>query len=221
MSIDLDLDVLDTSPSFSIGEPRDAKQSAPKDDDTLTEFICASCGTTFLKPYKSGAKPSKCDDCKAMNVETPPKAAAKSSTKRSSNSSLGKLEKALSEQLTGMGAIIGLFQPFDGMVIAHNGATVAAALVKAAESNPRLRKALEGFITGSAYGEIAFALMGTMVPILANHDILPAHTVLFGQVPEEARPFFKGGSKAPKDTETQPESEAQMPVNMAGPDEYL
>lgn len=213
MSIDSELTALDTEPDFDFGAPVTEPQPTTVD---LVDLKCSTCGSDFQKPKnKNGNYPKQCDDCKAMKVEAP----TTSKPKRSANSTMGKLERNLTEQLAGMGAMIGMFETFDGLVIAHNAATVSSALCTAAEANPALKKALEGFLTGSAYGQIGFAMAGMMVPILANHDILPPQTALFGNVPNAAKPYFKGGSRAPKETE-ESVSEAEIPLGQ-GVGDYM
>mgnify|MGYP003341613034 CR=1 FL=1 len=161
--------------------------------EDVKEVICKSCGDTFFVPVKQrGRPPAKCANCRSIKqdsapVSEPAKAKA-STTGRPSN--LSKLEKSLTTQLAGVGSLVAVFQPFDGMVIVHNSADTSSALCKIAERNPTVRKALEQFVASSAYGELGFVLFATIGPILANHEVLPAQVATLGKVPEEAIPYF-------------------------------
>jgi hypothetical protein len=170
---------VDTSETLNIGM-----------SDTLgKEVECRTCGDTFvIESGRPGRPPTQCDNCKGKKDSAP-------KGKPGRQSGIAKLEESLATQLVGMGGIIGLFQPFDGLVISANAPATAAALAKLADRDPRVRKALEKFVGSTAYGELAFVLFATVAPILANHGVVPPQMVMMGKVPDEAASFFIPGMR--------------------------
>jgi hypothetical protein len=175
-----------------------AVESEPTENfelEDVKELTCSNCGDIFFIPSNQrGRRPTKCANCRSQKADSAPKQESAGGPKSSGlgrPSNLNKLEKSLAAQLAGVGSLISLFQPFDGMVIVHNSDDLAAALCKIAERNPNVRKALEQFVASSSYGELAFALFAVAGPILANHDVLPPQVAALGKVPKEAIPYFK------------------------------
>ena len=63
----------------------------------------------------------------------------------------------------------------DFAIVGAQAEPLAAALVKLAETNPAVRRVLDSLVQTSAYGELITVVVGGIVlPILANHGILPA-----------------------------------------------
>lgn len=61
----------------------------------------------------------------------------------------------------------------DGMAIVAGAPRLARSLVKLANENPAVKKALERLVTVSAYGELFGAVAAIAIPIAANHKLLP------------------------------------------------
>lgn len=153
-------------------------------DSLGKELECRTCGDTFtVEAGRKGRPPTQCDNCKGKK-DSAPKA------KPGAKSGIAKLEESLATQLIGIGTILAIFQPFDGIVISGNAPDTAAALAKLAERDPKVRKALERFVSSTSYGELAFVVLATVVPILANHGVVPAQMVMMGKVPDEAAAHF-------------------------------
>lgn len=66
-----------------------------------------------------------------------------------------------------------LVNPADGKVIAEGGPAVIHELVELAKTDAKFRKPLEMLATPGKYGPLGLALMGVIVPIMANHGLLP------------------------------------------------
>lgn len=165
--------------------------------EDVKEITCNNCSDVFFIPSKQrGRPPVKCVNCRSQKADSAPKQESSSSGSNKNGaqgrpSNLSKLEKSLAAQLAGVGTLVAVFQPFDGMVIVYNSDETASALCKIADRNPRVRKALEQFVASSSYGELAFAMFAMVGPILANHDILPPQVATLGKVPKEAVPYFR------------------------------
>lgn len=197
-------DVITDLPPFISDRDNDGPDLELSD---VREIVCKSCGDTFyVDKGRKGRPPVECNNCKSKGKDSAPKQETRP-TGAGRPSNIQKLEKALSTQFAGIGSIITIFQPFDGMVIVHNSDANAAALVKIAERNPKVRKALENFVSSTAYGELAFVLFGTIAPILANHEILPPQVALVtsGSIPPEAVKHFKPTQKRPAPEASEPE----------------
>lgn len=68
---------------------------------------------------------------------------------------------------------------YDGRVIAGNASRLADALDLASKQNKELRRALESLTVSSVWGELAGAVAGVLVPILANHGMVPPDAAVF------------------------------------------
>lgn len=74
----------------------------------------------------------------------------------------------------GVGGATMAFDPFCGHVLIERGPEVTEALLDVAETNPKVRAALEQFATVSGWGAIFAAVTGVALPILAHHsDLIP------------------------------------------------
>lgn len=63
----------------------------------------------------------------------------------------------------------------DFVIVGHQAEPLAQALVKCAETNPAVRRVLESLVQTSAYGELITVVVGgILLPVLANHGVLPA-----------------------------------------------
>lgn len=92
-----------------------------------------------------------------------------SSSRRAAN--LGILEEKLTEHFIGLSMMVSVFDDFDGAVIATNSPRLAAAYTKLAAENPKVKKALEGMMEASAWGEVVIATTMTVVPIMKHHGV--------------------------------------------------
>lgn len=80
-----------------------------------------------------------------------------------------------------IGTGVMLVNAYDGQRVLENAENLADALHKAAKENPALRRALNAALQASTWGAVASATAPIIVPILANHRVLPPETAtLFG-----------------------------------------
>lgn len=80
-------------------------------------------------------------------------------------------------QLTGVAGFVGLFDEYDGQIIALNSAKVAHAYAQLAEDNERFRRLIEYAMTGGTVGAAIIATLGMALPILIHHGIVPGSLI--------------------------------------------
>jgi hypothetical protein len=68
----------------------------------------------------------------------------------------------------------------DGSAILAGAPALASALDDLAKENPRVRKVLEGMLATGAWSGVAIAAANIALPILANHDMMPANPFAMG-----------------------------------------
>lgn len=83
------------------------------------------------------------------------------------------LVKPLEEFLTTTGTLVAVLNPNDGAAIVAGAPRLAAALNNVAKDNADVYRALERMLTGSAWGGVIVAAGAIIVPIMANHNLLP------------------------------------------------
>lgn len=74
----------------------------------------------------------------------------------------------------GIGVLVVAFNEIDGLAIIQGAERLSIALDKAAKQNASVRRTLEKMLTGSVWGEVAFASAAIVAPIAINHRLLPA-----------------------------------------------
>jgi uncharacterized protein YciI len=116
------------------------------------------------KTYKS-ERGKKIAESRARN-----KASGHSPAPRASST---KLKAQITSFYENVATVVGMFSPADGQVIMAHSAPCGEAMAEWAETDPRVRAALERMMTGSAWTKVAF-LHGSMgLAIAANHGINP------------------------------------------------
>ncbi len=84
------------------------------------------------------------------------------------------LKAKLERQLTQVAFLVSMADQFDAAVIAQNASNLAQAWTDLAAVDPRVRKALEGSVTGGAWLGAIGATLAVAVPILAHHGMIPS-----------------------------------------------
>lgn len=83
------------------------------------------------------------------------------------------LAKPLTEFFTSIGSFVAIANQADGIAIIEGAERLAKALDAVAKDNATVYKNLERMVTGSTWGGVIFAASAIVVPILANHNLLP------------------------------------------------
>jgi len=141
----------------------DAELTASKG---ASDLRCTTCGVALTYSGR-GRKPSKCPEHRVS------RSGSSKPTRSSGSVDLSAIQAGLDTMFTGVAMAVGMFEPTDGAIIAQGGPQLSSALVKVAENDPRVRKALERLMTGSAWGQVIAAAGAIVVPILAHHGVMP------------------------------------------------
>lgn len=83
------------------------------------------------------------------------------------------LKTQLRDLITSVGAMLMLANAADGQAVIAGAAAQADALDALAKKNPAVRRALEGLLTASVYGQLIAAFAPTVLTIAANHGKVP------------------------------------------------
>src|SRR5680860_966626 len=114
-----------------------------------------------------------------MAEDTAPKAPTSKRGDSAKNRTYGgKLtDKALELQLTdafvSVGTVVMFRNEFDGTTIIEGAPKLATSLVELAKGNSKVRSALERMVTATGFAGVGMALMSIVIPILANHGLIP------------------------------------------------
>jgi len=157
----------DTPPAREI-DPNDFGFTS---DDTAP-LRCNEPGCTNELTYSGrGRKPTKCDEHKGSR-----------STSTGTRSPRGwsgsaEVETVLVQYVNAIGTGVTFINPDDGRVIATGGPAIAHELVELAKSDMKLRKTLTSLTRPGKYGPLTLATMAVVLPIMANHGLLPQFRV--------------------------------------------
>ena len=129
---------------------------------------------------------------------TAPAATRKRRSSRKSTQLRGKLV----ELVTAIGTtlmVAGVAKPalgYDAGILIENADRIAGELVKMGERNENVAKALEALVTTSEYGGSLMVLGAVLLPILANHGILPREvaSLVGAPLPPERSTVDAGGT---------------------------
>lgn len=116
-----------------------------------------------------------------------PKTSAKTSQSSTSNRGRKKnLTPKLEDFFTSIGTMVYALNATDGAAILEGTPDLARSLNNLANEDERVRRMLERMLTGSAYGGVFMATAAILLPILANHNLLPVQ--LPGHMMPESAP---------------------------------
>lgn len=87
------------------------------------------------------------------------------------------VENALNLLFKFGGAAVQAVNVVDGKVIAEGGPAISRALVDLGRTDRKLRRYLEVMTAPGKYGPLTFAIAGVVVPILANHGLIPTFAI--------------------------------------------
>lgn len=164
-----------TQPEFSIVDMSATLGSEeveePKVSDDEAPDRCQVCGTGITYGGR-GPRPKYCAEHKRAGTGSRGKRSTEDGDVKEAVWK-GKLRTAVTGNIAGIGLIVTAFNQYDGVVIVGGADRLASSLVDVAETNPKVRKALEAFVKGNAWAGVAVAAAAIAVPILANHGMLP------------------------------------------------
>lgn len=156
----------DTPP---VGREIDPNEFGFASDDTAP-MRCNEPGCTNELHYSGrGRKPTKCDEHKGTRTTG-------TRTPRGWSGS-AEVEQVLIQYVNALGTGVTFINPLDGRVIATGGPAIAHELVELAKSDMKLRKTLTSLTRPGKYGPLTLATMAVVLPIMANHHLLPQFRV--------------------------------------------
>ncbi|MFD8943345.1 hypothetical protein ACFV00_15270 [Streptomyces californicus] len=97
-----------------------------------------------------------------------------------------KLETRIGTNLATLGMTVGVFNQADGMAIMAGAPAFAEALAGLADESPKARELMEGALSGGAMLKCITAGAGILLPILANHGLIPSGILAAAGPPQEA-----------------------------------
>lgn len=116
----------------------------------------------------------------------------KPTEKKKSSGRRTALKLRLQGAITGIGKAVAAFNEYDGNIVLANSGPLSDALDQWAQESPRVKEVLNGMLTVTTTGSVIGIAVAIIVPILANHGLIPFHmaeTVGAEPVPNPER-FF-------------------------------
>jgi hypothetical protein len=150
MTASIDLDPDDVPPDLSA-------------DDSPLRCQEPGCVNAVVKPAR-GRTPKFCPEHSKTSAK---------GTRKSGWSMASQVELVLTQYFAVFGSAVAIINPADGRPIVQGAQPVAHEIVELARSKPKWRKQLELVCKPGEYGPLMLALLPVVVPILANHGLLP------------------------------------------------
>lgn len=91
------------------------------------------------------------------------------------------LEKSLEDVFTNFGLAVAMVNEADGVAIIEGSGPLADSLASVAATNPRVARALERSTQAAGWGGVIIALSGILLPIAANHGLVPGASAGIGE----------------------------------------
>src|SRR5436190_2517327 len=97
------------------------------------------------------------------------------------------IERELVQWFTFIGMTVSMFNSYDGMVVVQRAEQLGHAWANLCRQNKSIEKVVLGLLQTSAIGEVIMATSTVVIPIAANHDVIPKEFAnLFGaQIPQD------------------------------------
>lgn len=107
----------------------------------------------------------------------PSEGRARTSSRLPAWSKAGEVENALNLIFKFGGAAVVAVNAEDGKAISNGGPAISKALVDLGRTDKKIRRYLETLSAPGKYGPLTLAVAGVVVPILANHGMIPTFTI--------------------------------------------
>jgi hypothetical protein len=150
----------------------DLKEPATTAEQDTAPLVCQFDGCTngVTKPAR-GATPKFCPEHKGSRSRS---TGGKSSVSNKSWPRAKEIETILNQTLGYATIPVAFFNVDDAAILGARGPKVIHELVELAKDDKNLQNALVMIATPGKYGPITAAVLGLVVPILANHKLIPA-----------------------------------------------
>lgn len=165
------MSVIDSPETFSLPDTDEPADFINPSAD-VEPLLCAEpgCLNEVIKPAR-GRTPKYCPEHKAGTHS-----ATGGSTRRAGNrgwAKAGEVEAGLTQLVEWTGLGVGFLNREDGTIIQKGGPDLVHALVELAKDDRELRKYLEWIAAPGKYGPLTMAALAIVIPILANHGLIP------------------------------------------------
>lgn len=180
---------------------------------------------------KEASMAGESDTSQLPGTEPPPEASPPADSRPSGKGSRGGSSKSskktagqtpsvkrLEGLIGSIGAGLYLVNVYDAERVLQGGSELAESLHQVAKDNPAVRRVLNAALATTGWAQLGAALMPVLIPILANHGILPAEAAEAQGAP---RPPGAGGSPtrpsapAPEGNGHQPGAADTVPLSKA------
>lgn len=169
--------------------PEDTPPSETVTDRSLAEAVQPEPDTAPKRPKRTKAKAKRpMTPAQKAALEKAQAARRGSGKKAGGGMTSAQLRKALAEAvrsaagaLTVAGVMVDPRLIYDGQIIAGKADELAAELVELADKNPAVHAALVTLVKGSQWARLGGLVVSIVVPIAANHGLIPIEAV--GLVP--------------------------------------
>lgn len=169
MSLTDSMQIIDDKPDHSFWNNDSSSDKAPK---RCAEPGCTnSTGTT-----PTGRRAKYCDVHKSASDRSG-NAPKGTRTRRSGWAEKEAVRASLTQFVTFAGAGLSVINKADGQIIANGGPNIVNALVDLAEDDKNIRKYLNFAAKPGKYGPLTLAVLGVVIPVMANHNLLPTFLV--------------------------------------------
>jgi hypothetical protein len=130
------------------------------------------CDNPVVRVSHKGPPPKFCPDHKGKTSTK----TTTSTTKATGNGGWVKapqIEAALNNYVKGAATLVSVVNKADGAIVGMNMPAVIHELVELGKTDKSIRKYLEWIATPGKYGPLVTASLGVIIPILANHNLMP------------------------------------------------
>lgn len=95
------------------------------------------------------------------------------------------IQNGVTELYTAVGLLVSILSPKDGEIVVAHAVQAGEVWDRAAKRNPRIKKALESFLTASTVAEVFVLHISIAMKIAANHELVPENLSAILKADEE------------------------------------
>lgn len=145
--------------------------SASKDEAPLPLCEKLGCSNTITKPPR-GRSPKFCDEHKGVGGNS-----SRSATSGKSWGAAKEVESLLLDYVGFISAGLIFVNPEDALIVKERAPKVVTELVELAKTDKYLQRYLMWFATPGKYGPLTIAVGSLIIPIMANHGLVPTFSI--------------------------------------------
>ncbi len=143
---------------------------------------CTKQGCNNIATEIYGARAKTFNRCAEHGAKVPPPFEPPSAPPFVSSARKGTLEQKLGASIALVGTVVYALDQFDGMLILERAEPLAHALEQVAAQNPKVKRALEAAMDGTAWGSVAIIVVPMAIAMLAHHEVIPEQYASFAGI---------------------------------------